>query len=134
MGERQNTRHVLHPMDAQRWHTRRKCGSTNATLLASADPGCKRVTSGGWEKKVYTQLQAKILPFKPSRLHMPVLNRTTSFEETPQHALPRILPKTQPLFSLVPFFVAREPTRAKTPTSKVVTGECSGQDRAKSHP
>ncbi|XP_055670148.1 mucin-6 [Falco peregrinus] len=31
---------------------------------------------------------------------------------------------------LRPSYPAREPTRAKTPTSKVVTGECSGQDRA----
>lgn len=64
---------------------------------------------------------------------LPGVKQDTFFEEMPRHALPRILSKTQPLFSLIPFFVAREPTRAKTPTSKVVTGECSGQERAKSH-
>lgn len=65
---------------------------------------------------------------------LPGVKQDTFFEEIPQNALPRILSKTQPLFSLIPFFVAREPTRAKTPTSKVVTGECSGQERVKSHP
>ncbi|XP_074740593.1 mucin-6 [Strix uralensis] len=41
---------------------------------------------------------------------------------------------TVPSTWLRPSHPAREPTRAKTPTSKVVTGECSGQEGVKSHP
>lgn len=119
------------------WHTHDKCGSINATSLANADPGCKRVTSGGWARRCTLNSRLNVshlTKWAPHAWVVLVFNRTASFEEMPQNALPRVLPKTQPFFSLVPFFVAREPTRAKTPTSKVVTGECSGQERAKSHP
>jgi len=48
------------------WHTHDKYASINATSLASADPGCKWVNSGGWAGNYTLSFRLKFSHLDPS--------------------------------------------------------------------